>query len=138
MGAITELLRTGDMATAVIVGAVILATLALFFVLVTTMSGEQRRSHRRIASVVQGRQALKGGADSAANLRRSQYDTAIPTIERILKQVLPRPELLRQKLTRTGLPLTIGHYAAGCLVAGLKLEGTDINLVREREQIQHT
>ena len=119
MGALAELLRAGDVTTAVIVGAVILATLALFLVIVLTMSGEHRRIQRRITNVVRGSQTLNNGASGAGNLRRAQYDTAMPTVERILKQVLPRPELLRQKLARTGLPLTIGHYAAGCIVAGV-------------------
>ncbi len=120
MGAIGELLRAGDMTTAVIIGAVILATLALFLVVVMTLSGEQRRARRRIADVIQGSQSIKTGSSAAAaNLRRAQYDTSMPTVERILRQILPRPELLRQRLTRTGLPLTIGHYAIGCVIAGI-------------------
>jgi tight adherence protein B len=119
MGAIGELLRAGDMTTAVIVGAVVLATLALFLVVVISVSGEQRRARRRIADVIQGSHSTKVAAGSAANLRRAQYDTTMPTVERILKQILPHPEQLRQRLMRTGLPLTIAHYAAGCLLAGV-------------------
>jgi tight adherence protein C len=63
--------------------------------------------------------STKVAAGSAANLRRAQYDTTMPTVERILKQILPHPEQLRQRLMRTGLPLTIAHYAAGCLLAGV-------------------
>ena len=118
MGAIAELLRAGDATTAIIIGAVVLATLALFLVIVMTASGEQRRTRRRIADVVQGSHSIKA-AGGAANLRRAQYDTAMPTVERILKQIMPRPEQLRQKLIRTGLRLTIAHYAAGCVVAGV-------------------
>lgn len=119
MGSIAELLRAGDMTTAIIIGAVILATLALFFVIVMTLSGEQRRMRRRIAQVVEGSQSTKLSASAAASLRRAQYDTAMPTVERILKQILPRPELLRQKLARTGTSLTIAHYAAISVVAGI-------------------
>jgi len=108
----------GDMATLVIIGAVVLATLAIFLVIAMTMSGEQRRVRRRIAEVIQGSQSTKIASGSAGKLRRAQYDTAMPTIENILKRVLPRPDLLRQKLMRTGLPLTIAHYAAGTVVAG--------------------
>ncbi len=120
MGATGELLRAGDMTTAIIIGAVILATLALFLVMVTTLSGEQRRARRRIADVVQSsRQSTNTSATSAANLRRGQYDTAMPTVELILKQILPRPELLRQRLVRTGRSLTLAHYAAACIVVGV-------------------
>ncbi len=121
MGAIAELLRQGDIATAIIIGAVILATLALFFVMVTTFSGEQRRARRRIADVVQGSQSTKMSTNAAANLRRSQYDTAMPTVERILKQVLPRPEMLRQKLARTGTRMSIAHYTALNIIAGVTM-----------------
>jgi len=107
----------GDMATMIVIGAVVLATLAIILVIAMTVSGEQRRARRRIAEVIQGSQSTKI-ASGAAKLRRAQYDTAMPTVENILKQVLPRPELLRQKLMRTGLPITIAHYAAGCIVAG--------------------
>lgn len=117
MGAIGDLLRAGDLITTVIIGAVVLATLALFFVLATSVSGEQRRTRRRIASVVSGSQSTKISAIAAANLRRSQYDSSLPTLERLLKQILPRPEMLRQRLIRTGLSLTIAHYAVGCLIA---------------------
>jgi tight adherence protein B len=119
MSAIGELLGAGDMATAIIVGAVILATLALFLVIVTTLSGEQRRARRRIAEVVQGRQSTKLSARGTANLRRSQYDSAMPTVERVLRLVLPRPELLRQKLARTGTSMSIAHYAMMCVFAGV-------------------
>ena len=119
MGAIAELLRAGDLTTAIIVGAVAIATVALIMVVGLTLSGEQRRMRRRIGSVVEGSQSTKVSATVAANLRRAQYDTAMPTVERLLKQVLPRPELLRQRLMRTGLPLTIAHYAVGCLVTGV-------------------
>jgi tight adherence protein B len=119
MSAIGELLQAGDMATAIIIGAVILATLAIFLVMVTTLSGDQRRARRRIAEVVQGSQSTKLSTSAAANLRRSQYDSAMPTVERILKRVLPRPELLRQKLARTGTSMSITHYALMCVFAGV-------------------
>ncbi|TDJ61292.1 MAG: type II secretion system F family protein [Proteobacteria bacterium] len=108
----------GDVTTIIVIGAVVLATLAIFLVIAMTMSGEQRRVRRRIADVIQGTQSAKFVAANAANLRRSQYDTAMPTIENILKRILPRPELLREKLKRTGLPITIAHYAAGGIIAG--------------------
>jgi tight adherence protein B len=108
-----------DITTVIIIGAVVLATLAIFMVVAMTVSGEQRRARRRIASVIEGSQSQKTAASNAANLRRSQYDTSMPTVERILKRILPRPEQLRQRLMRTGLPLTIAHYAAGCIVAGV-------------------
>jgi len=121
MGAIGDLLRAGDTTTAIIVGAVILATLALFLVVASTVSGDQRRARRRIAGVVSGSQSSKISAGAAANLRRAQYDTALPSLERLLKRLLPRPELLRQRLTRTGLRLTIAHYATSCVIAGITM-----------------
>lgn len=118
---IGELLRAGDTTTAVIVGAVVLATLALFLVITMTLNGEQRRARRRIAEVMQGSQSIKTSANGAANLRRAQYDTSMPTVERFLKAVLPHPEQLRQRLSRTGTSLTIAHYAAGSIIAGVAM-----------------
>lgn len=119
MGALGELLREGDMVTVVIIGAVVLATLALFFVIVLTLSGEQRRAQRRITEVAQGGGQSGRKEAGGANLRRASYDTSMPTLERILKQIVPRPELLRQRLMRTGTSMTITHYALACVVAGL-------------------
>jgi len=111
-------LGTGDFTTVIIVGAVVLATLAIILVAAMSLSGDQRRVRRRVSSVVQGTRTVKA-ATSAAKLRRAEYDTAMPTVERILKQIVPRPELLRQRLARTGLPLTIAHYAIACVVAAI-------------------
>ncbi|NNE85256.1 MAG: type II secretion system F family protein [Alphaproteobacteria bacterium] len=119
MGAIGELLRAGDLTTVVIIGAVIVATLAIVLVLVLSLSDEQRRSRRRIAQVVEGSRSIKLSSSAAASLRRSQYETSMPTVELILKQILPRPELLRQRLTRTGRSISIGQYAGACLVVGI-------------------
>ncbi len=119
MAGLGDLLRAGDLATVIIIGAVILATLALFLVAVLMVSDEQRRARRRIADVVQGGQSMAAVAAGGGNVRLTQFDSSLPTVERILKQILPRPELLRQRLTRTGLPLTIAHYAIGCVLAGI-------------------
>lgn len=119
MGAIGELLRAGDLTTVVIIGAVVVATLAIVLVLVLSLSDEQRRSRRRIAQVVEGSRSVKLSSSAAASLRRAQYDTAMPTVEKLLKQVLPRPELLRQRLTRSGLSTSIGQYVGACIVVGI-------------------
>lgn len=124
----------GSLTTAIIIGAVVLATLAIFLIIAMTMSGEQRRARRRIAEVIQGGQSRKTADGNAGKLRRAQYDTAMPTVENILKRVLPRPDLLRQRLMRTGLPLTIAHYAAGCIVAGV-VTGLIASLLLDRTLI---
>ena len=118
---IAELLRAGDTTTAIIVSAVVVATLALFLVIMMTLSGEQRRARRRITEVMEGSQSVKAAGGNSANLRRAQYDSSMPTVERILKAVLPHPEQLRQRLARTGTSLNIAHYSVMCVLTGIGL-----------------
>src|SRR5690242_11763130 len=57
-------------------------------------------------------QRARGETPVALSLRRAAeggFDT-------VLRRMVPRPELLRQRLVRTGYGWTIGGYVVACLV----------------------
>jgi tight adherence protein B len=51
----------------------------------------------------------------ALQLRRDQGDRS--KIDQIVRRILPRPELLRERLQRTGRSISLGAYGIACLLA---------------------
>jgi tight adherence protein B len=58
----------------------------------------------------------RGEAPIAALSLRRATDGGFDTM---IRRMLPRPELLRERLKRTGKPITIGSYALACLAVAL-------------------
>jgi tight adherence protein B len=65
-------------------------------------------------------------AGQALQLRRESGDKG--RISQLVLRYLPRPELLRERLQRTGRPITLGAYGVGCLVIGLVAGGVALAL----------
>jgi tight adherence protein B len=55
--------------------------------------------------------------DEALKLRRETGDRG--RIDQLVLRFMPRPELLRERLRRTGRPISLGAYGIGCLVVAL-------------------
>lgn len=70
----------------------------------------ERVQDRYSRSVAPGKSAARRAFQSAAD---------ITTIENILRQMLPKPDLLRLRLARTGRRITLAHYSAMVLISGL-------------------
>lgn len=58
-------------------------------------------------------------AASVGNIRRSESDSAIPTLDRAVKRFMPRREALRERLARTGREIAIGPYLLFSALIGL-------------------
>jgi tight adherence protein B len=56
-------------------------------------------------------------AEVVLAVRRRRQDGA--GLDRLLRRLLPRPELIRLRLERTGLTIRLGNYALACLVLAL-------------------
>ncbi|HWI25522.1 MAG TPA: type II secretion system F family protein [Stellaceae bacterium] len=56
-------------------------------------------------------------ASEALQLRRETGDRG--KIDQLVLRFLPRPELLRERLRRTGRPISLGAYGIGCLVVAV-------------------
>lgn len=89
-----------------------------------TLVGEERRGRqfrRRLARVGQGGQA-KGILPVAAQ-RALAIESPTPRLDRVAARWLPRKELLRARLERTGRNISIGHYLLWMVVTGLAAFG---------------
>jgi hypothetical protein len=100
---------TVDLSVAVMVASVVLATVCLSVVGGILVFGEQRQTNKRMNGVVR-RWQPSVAADGTPTLRLAQHDSALPSVDRILKRLLPRREMLRQRLKRTGRSISVGQY----------------------------
>lgn len=94
-------------------------------------------SGRRGRRVVMLAAAKEEQADSdLPSLRRDESDSSIQTLDRVVKRWLPRRQILRDRLTRTGYGISIGHFVLTCAVftttlvfIGLRIVGLPLALV---------
>jgi tight adherence protein B len=105
----------------VMIGAAVLAasTFVLFIGLV--LFGEQRRTARRLDSLSMRWQRPDGSGGVAPQLRRIQNDSAMPIVDKLIKQLLPRPKMLRERLARTGWSISISTYFLCSIAFGIVL-----------------
>ncbi|WP_448207872.1 type II secretion system F family protein [Azospirillum sp. sgz302134] len=101
-----------------VAGAVVVLLLVIAF------SGDgDRETKRRLARVGAEGQARhpRSGGKASPSVRLQKQDTgSIPTLDRLLKAVLPNPERIRDRLDRTGRRIPLGEYAlANALGAAL-------------------
>jgi tight adherence protein B len=85
--------------------------LFLFFAFGDSGDGKQAKRVERLKT----RGQLTTG--DALQLRRDQGDRG--KIDQIVRRILPRPELLRERLQRTGRSISLGAYGGACVVATL-------------------
>lgn len=86
----------------------------LMFIVVGLLIGQWR--NRR---TVQLRAADSGDLPEILNLRRDESDSSIASFDRAVKRWLPRRQMLRDRLFRTGRNITIGQFLLTCAVATL-------------------
>ncbi len=90
---------------------------SLFMLLRVAFAGPSAHMRKRLARVRDhGRRAPAG--KGSATLRRTDEDGLIPGLDVLMKWLLPRPALLRQRLQRTGRRLSPGEYGLICFVVG--------------------
>lgn len=98
-----------------IVVAVLTAIVVLLSLWSLQLSSETKQLRRRLGRVA-GRWADRAAGDEGLrSVRRATGSNPMPMLDRLARMLLPKPELLREKLRRTGKELTIGNYAAICL-----------------------
>ncbi len=94
------------------IGGAFFCTL-LFLLLIGTAvagsSGGNRRLKRRLGRVT-GASPAGAGAGSAPALRLLNAESRTPGLDKLMLRLLPNPQVLQQRLARTGRPITIGHY----------------------------
>ena len=89
--------------------------LAVVLMLVALLDdGSARKDKQRIDRLRQ-----RGHPEAAAelNLRRHQSDQR--PLDLLMRRLVPQPDLLRQRLRRTGRTISIGTYGATCFVVAV-------------------
>jgi tight adherence protein B len=112
------LFGTVDPAAAMMIAGAVLAAVCFAIFGGVLVFGEQRHTSKRMNSVVR-RWQPDAVANGSPALRISNKDSALPTLDRVLKRVLPRREVLRQRLRRTGMSISVGQYIFGCITVGV-------------------
>lgn len=95
--------------------------LAATLVVLLLLSAFGNTTRRRIATriqTVQERHNFAAQAAVAPSLRRRSRDSSFKHFDTFIKRFLPRPEVLRQRLMRTGKNISIGEYVLACLALG--------------------
>ncbi len=90
-------------------GAILIMGIALF--------GKPDRNAKRITAIKQ-RWQDSSDADAAAQIRRSEQDSSIAGLDRMIKRLLPNPDQLRKRLAATGKKISVAEYILASLVAG--------------------
>lgn len=90
---------------------------SLFMLLRAAFAGPSAHMKKRLARVRDHGRRAPGG-EGKATLRRVDESGLIPGLDILVKWLLPRPALLRQRLQRTGRRLSLGEYGLICFVVG--------------------
>lgn len=94
-----------------LLGAVLLAGSAL--------GGARTTAKRRRGRLDRLRRLAPPGPEpDAPSVLRDMRFSAVPTLDRLIRRYLPRPEILRRRLERAGLAVSLGHYLLLCALIG--------------------
>ncbi len=77
--------------------------------LVMTVLGNQRRLRARVEKIGERARPMSAGERRARQLKR-RMETSSPFLEGLANRLLPRPDMIRDRLQRTGKNLSLGRY----------------------------
>jgi tight adherence protein B len=93
------------------------AGLLLVLVAIFAGGGERRSLSRRVDRVKVNHTAVSESAE-VLNARRDNKSSSMPTIEELAKRFVPRQQVLKERLARAGMEISIGAYALACVFVG--------------------
>ena len=84
-------------------------------------AGASKRAKRRITRVQARTTAAstESTVEGIPSLKLEKGNSSLANLDALVKRFLPRPELLRQRLRRTGFSVSLGAYALGCVGIGV-------------------
>lgn len=94
-----------------------IALMALLIAITGAANSDDRRTRGRL-SKIRTRVVSRGAEGEIAQLRRSFQDSGIPSLDKIIKRIVPTSAELRRKLARTGKRITMGEYLLTNLLVG--------------------
>lgn len=123
MTELLELIGEDWRATAVIGSAILSVCLFIFLIASVTNRARKHRERRLERATIR---AIQAAGPATANLRR--VDTS-SSIDKVAFRYLPRPENLRLRLERTGLPIGLGHYVLVMAIIAVAETASAVNFV---------
>lgn len=122
--AFDQLVASSDVLTVVIFGGGIFLVLMLALFGFGLFDGQSQRMRRRIDQIVDPKAvASQDVTKQIESVRRNRSDSAIASVDRLMKMRLPNIDLMRQRLERSGWPLKIGDYLLICVALWMAVTG---------------
>lgn len=114
-----ELLVRADIFLLAFGAAMLVAAMALLFMLAGALTGDQKRVRRRLARIGEGLSAAESLAGNAPTLRRDTTDSSIQGLDRLIKRFPAATVKLRERLAATGRKISLGEYVLASLLVGI-------------------
>ena len=92
--------------------------LFLLFLIFLVGNGKRRQMSRRIDRIKKGHRE-KATPVQIISARRAATSGPLPGLDELVKKLIPREEMLRLRLVRAGMEVSIGIYILICLAVGL-------------------
>ena len=92
--------------------------LFLLFLIFLVGNGKRRQMSRRIDRIKKGH-GEKATPVQIISARRAATSGPLPGLDELVKKLIPREEMLRLRLVRAGMEVSIGIYILICLAVGL-------------------
>jgi len=89
---------------------------AVYYFLLSPSARNKRKMREKMKSLSNKERKLKEAESREMTLRRDEDRTAL---DRFARRVLPRPEVLRNRLEATGKKITIGKYLLASIIIGV-------------------
>lgn len=99
-----------------VMGILALAAGGVYFLFLSPAARNKRKMREKMKSLSEKEKKLKDAESREMSLRRDDDRTAL---DRLARRVLPRPEVLRNRLEATGKKITIGKYLMICTIVGV-------------------
>ncbi|SLN36675.1 type II secretion system F family protein [Oceanibacterium hippocampi] len=84
------------------------AVLVMFLLLLTGGDDNAKRSRRRLDKMRDDNVSVVAVGHGSA--RRHEQHSGIPALDRVLREILPKPDMLRAKLEKTGREISIAEF----------------------------
>jgi tight adherence protein B len=97
--------------------ALVIASVAMVLGPLLAANASRKRVLRRLDRV-SGRDTLPAPGSVNVTVRRDIADSSIKVLDRLIKQAMPRPAVLRERLAATGRRISLGEYLLASLVTG--------------------
>lgn len=101
----------------------IVGLVVCLIIVVASFRGQTAKARRRLRGRMQRvKQTATGGprrTTQALSVKRRTEDSSFAQLDKLIKRFLPRPELLRERLSRTGRSTTLGEYVLVNLILTL-------------------